>query len=137
MDKKENTAKQLRRIRKLFEQKKFAKAEEVLREALSHDPDEPLFHIAHAVSFSKRRDHDAALKILDVAKERFPNHFSILYHRAEALYLLGKFQETKHEYRASLALTPVGIYPDSMDTGCSRLTLAEDLSISALSTSLP
>jgi hypothetical protein len=106
MDKRENTAKQLRRIRKLFEQKKFAKAEEVIREALSHDPDEPLFHIAHAVSFSKRRDHDAALKILDVAKERFPNHFSILYHRAETLYRLGKFQEAEHEYRASIALTP-------------------------------
>ena len=94
--------KQLRRIGKLIDQKKFKKALPLVETLMTRFPDEPRLWKAQAVCESETGHSKRAVAILRKARVRFPGDRSVLYSLAETLVEAEDFEEAERVYPFSL-----------------------------------
>jgi tetratricopeptide (TPR) repeat protein len=95
-----------RQLSKLFDQKKFKQALPIAIRLAEMFPEDPLTAVSVSVCYSATDQPDTAVKVLDEASKRFPNHHTILFYLAESQYRLEHFEEAEQTYRQALAATP-------------------------------
>ncbi len=112
----DNWKSDLERICKLMDKGRFRQVITPLKRLVVEYPDTPAPILLLSACLSEIGKSNEALKFLQDAEKRFPNHFDILYHIAETLVELKEYEKAEPYYRRSLDVTPARLTEER--SGC-------------------